>query len=209
MDVSYQWGCENNNIKCPVNSPPRTCIHHFHPSVVTCDDNGKHTLMVGAAPTMCSCKFAMENDAYKEEKSLCRTVGSMEDTQHTHEHQLNKNKKAHVVNAALVTVAPARDQRNNKRRYEILQSEEAKKLTYMQENVMLNVHVLHETFPKVSLAWNLLYFDNFIKLRRELKSENNVRSANQEITIYEDLDAKSCNINVSTPNEIIEENIPN
>ena len=45
--------CENDNVRS--NSPVRACAHHFDPSVVTCDDDGKHTLMVGAAPAMHLC----------------------------------------------------------------------------------------------------------------------------------------------------------
>ena len=68
---------------------------------------------------------------------------------------------------------------------------------------------MYETFPKASSAWEHVKFKNNIKLRREFKTENNEHSAFQEMSIYENINTKLHNINVSTPFEIIEENIAN
>ena len=74
---------------------------------------------------------------------------------------------------------------------------------------MLNLNSLHETFPKVSSAWEHMKFKNNIKLRRELKTEHNECSAFQETSVYKNVDAKFHDINISTPFEFVEENIPN
>ena len=47
----------------------RVCIYHFYPSVINANSN-EYTLKIGAAPVMCLTKFSLENDIYKEEKTL-------------------------------------------------------------------------------------------------------------------------------------------
>ena len=84
-------GLGNNFIDCANDKNVRICILHFHPSVHTCDDNGKHTLKIGSAPTMCLSKFSMENDAHKEDEHMRRIVGSTEDINYVHEYQMKKN----------------------------------------------------------------------------------------------------------------------
>ena len=86
-------GYGNNFIDCANDKNVRICIHHFHPSAHTCDDNGKHTLRIGAAPTMHLSKFSMENDVCKEDENMNRIVGSTEDINYVNEHLMKKNRR--------------------------------------------------------------------------------------------------------------------
>ena len=113
---------------CSDSKNMRTCTCHFHPSVVFQNSDGKHELKTGASPTMCLTKFSMENDNSKEEKSLPRIVGNIEDLQHTHNHE-NKNKDETLKIAMEATIVThTRDSRIKKRRCDMLQFEEAKKV---------------------------------------------------------------------------------
>ena len=88
--LAVNRGYGNNVTHCANDKNVRICIHHFHPSVYTCNDNGKYTLKIGAAPTMYLNKFGMDNDAYKEDKNKPRIVGSPEDINYVHEHLMKK-----------------------------------------------------------------------------------------------------------------------
>ena len=44
----------------------RICIHYFHPSITTIDENGKHRLKTGAAPTICLSLFSVQNENTKK-----------------------------------------------------------------------------------------------------------------------------------------------
>ena len=123
-------GRTNNFIEGSNDKNVRTRIYHFHPSTCTRDNNGKHTLKIGVAPTAYLRKISMVNDAHKEDERTYRIVGSAEDISHTHEHQMKKIE----VNAAPVTVIPTIDQRNNKRRDERFLFEEASKLAYIEKH---------------------------------------------------------------------------
>ena len=103
----------------------RTFIHHFHPSVIQCDDNGEYILKVGASPTLYLKKFAMDNERFKEETYLQRNVGSTEDIQCIHNYEINDNIILSTPKSNIVTLT--RDIRNNKRRHDVLQLEDAEK----------------------------------------------------------------------------------
>ena len=60
----YEGGCSEYSDT----NPNRLCIHHFHPSAIEYDKNGKCRLKTGAAPTLNMTKFSMENENFKEEK---------------------------------------------------------------------------------------------------------------------------------------------
>ena len=87
----------------------RTCIHHFHPSVIVLSSDGKPSLKVGAAPTVNLTKFSMENANFKENKNLSRVVGAKEDLQ-----DVCNDVYSNVSNI----VTPTRQDRSNKRSYE-------------------------------------------------------------------------------------------
>ena len=72
-------GYETGNPRHTDAKNSRVYIHDFRPSVINCDSNDKHTLELGAAPTMHLTKFSFENDNFNEEKTLDRIVGSAED----------------------------------------------------------------------------------------------------------------------------------
>ena len=54
------------------------------------NSNGKRSLKIGVAPTMCLIKISMKNDACKEETVLSRTVGSEEHAQRAYECGIKK-----------------------------------------------------------------------------------------------------------------------
>ena len=92
--LALNRGYKKNGMQCPNNKRIRICMHHFHPSVCTCDDNGKCALKIGANPTMHLSQFSMENDACKEDENMFRIAGSPEDHNCTHEYEIkNKIKK--------------------------------------------------------------------------------------------------------------------
>ena len=64
----------------------------------------------------------MANDNFEEEKTLPRTVGSAEDTQHVCNYENKNNEILNDTMSAIVT--PIRDSRNNRRKFELLQFEE-------------------------------------------------------------------------------------
>ena len=64
-------GYEDNAPKPTENAVCRICTHHFHPSVIQCDDNGSYRLKNGAAPTLNLSKFSMVNECYNE-KSIAK-----------------------------------------------------------------------------------------------------------------------------------------
>ena len=80
--LAVNRGCGKNVMQWPNDKRIRICMHHFHPSVHTCDDNGKHTLKIGANPTMHVSRFSMENEACKEDQNACRIAGSPKDHDH-------------------------------------------------------------------------------------------------------------------------------
>ena len=91
--LAINQGYEGNAPEPPENSDCRICIYHFHSSVINCDDNGIYSLKNGAAPTLNLSKFSMENESYKEEKSLSRIVESLEDLQYVYEYEIEKEEK--------------------------------------------------------------------------------------------------------------------
>ena len=54
-------GCANGSAGCSDNTRHRTCLNHFHPSVIMCDSNDQHRLKIGAAPAMCLSQYIVEN----------------------------------------------------------------------------------------------------------------------------------------------------
>ena len=87
--------------------------------------------------------------------------------------------------------------------------EESSKLACKENNTILNLENLHETFPKLNSTWEIIKLEFNVKSRRQLKSENNECSAFQEMSIYKNADTKLYDINVSTPVEVIAENVEN
>ena len=118
-------GCEGGAPKTSENHEHRTCVCLFYPSVMQCDNNGKHSLKNGASPTLNLSKFSIENETFNEEKSLPRILGSAECSQHVHEHE-NKDENLKTTTKETI-VSPTRDIRTNKCRRDSLQDEEAKK----------------------------------------------------------------------------------
>ena len=124
---------------------------------------------------------------------------------YNYEMQFKQPKKENF--ASIVT--PTREDRYNKRRYESAQSEKAKKTVYTQSNIIVNLCHLNDTFPTISSAWEKLYTEKFIKLRRYLTTVNKINSALQEIIIYEDTNTKLYSMCLSAPKVILVETLPN
>ena len=99
-------------------------MHHFDPSVIMCDSGDRCQLKIGAAPTMNLNQCAIDNESYKENKNLHRFLGFQEDLQCVCNHDMKTQDDNDADVAA--TVTPARESRNNKRRCEHIQAEEAK-----------------------------------------------------------------------------------
>ena len=119
-------GYENGNyLGCADIRNIRICIHHFHSSVINVTSN-ECTLKIGAAPTMCLTQFSLENDICKEEKTLQRIVGSADDMERIHNYEM-RSKPAEIETLPCI-VTPTREDRHKKRRYELAQTEKAKKL---------------------------------------------------------------------------------
>ena len=57
--LAVNRGYQDQHFKEADNGNVRICIHHFHPSVITMDENGKHRLKPGAAPTLYLTPFSM------------------------------------------------------------------------------------------------------------------------------------------------------
>ena len=175
-------GYENGNyLGCADIKNIRICIHHFHPSVINVSSN-EYTLKIGAAPTMCLTQFSLENDICKEEKTLQRIVGSADDMERIYNYEM-RSKPAEIETFPCI-VTPTREDRHNKRRYEFAQTEIKNCLT--QSNVIVNLCHLNETFPNIISVWEKLYFEKFIKLRRNLTTASKMHSAMQEVIIFED-----------------------
>ena len=57
----------------------RICMHHFHPSTMDINENGKIVLKIGACPTMHLTYQALTSNTLKENKSLPRFVLTVEE----------------------------------------------------------------------------------------------------------------------------------
>ena len=95
----------------------------------------------------------MENERFKEKMGLSQTVGSVEETQLIYDHNMKNNNFTSVLDSPSSTneatvVTPTRDSRNKRRRHELLQVEEAKKLKHIKENTRLDLKTLWNTFQK-------------------------------------------------------------
>jgi len=77
----------------------------------------------------------------------------------------------------------------------------------LNNDTIYNIQDLHANFPKISPQWNIIFASSYIKLRRILVTENNFYSASQEVLIYQNKLNNLYNLNVSTPNEIIVDEI--
>ena len=77
---------------------------------------------------MCLTKFSMKNDDSKEIKSLPRIVGNTEDLLHIHNHENNNEDATLEIPQEATIVTPTRDSRVKKRRHEMVQFEEGKRL---------------------------------------------------------------------------------
>ena len=60
--LAVNRGCPDQHCKEADDGNARACIDHFHPSVITMDENGKHRLKTGAAPTLCLTPFSIQNE---------------------------------------------------------------------------------------------------------------------------------------------------
>ena len=58
---SIKHGDENGSAGNSDNARHKTCLHYFHPRVITCDSNDRHRLKMGVAPAMCLSQHAVEN----------------------------------------------------------------------------------------------------------------------------------------------------
>ena len=85
---SINHGCANGCVECSYNAIFRTWLHHFHPSIITCDSKDRHRLKIGAVPAMCLSKCAAENELHKENINLPRFVFLPEDLQHVHNYEM-------------------------------------------------------------------------------------------------------------------------
>ena len=65
----------------------RTCLNHFHPSVLIKSDGNKCGLKTGAVPTMHLTKSSCVNEEFDETKSLPRFVASQEDIDFVDSHE--------------------------------------------------------------------------------------------------------------------------
>ena len=71
-------------------------------------------------------QFSLENDIFKEEETLQRIVGSADDMERIYNYEM-RSKPAEIETLPCI-VTPTREDRHNKRRYELAQTEKAKKL---------------------------------------------------------------------------------
>ena len=101
---------------------------------------------------------------------MVRIVGSAKDRENIYNFEMQCQVINNEKSSSIVT--PKRDDRLNKRRCESVQAENTKKMSYIQSNTIVNLSPSHESFPNVSSDWEMLYFGNFIKLKRSLNSEN-------------------------------------
>ena len=69
-------------------------------------------------------QFSIENESYIEESSLSRILCSPSDLQYVHNYEMNNDTSKNTIIPSIIT--PARESRDKKRNYEILQDEEAK-----------------------------------------------------------------------------------
>ena len=91
MDVSNKSGILNGYVGDSGNKSIRACVNHFHPSVVDCNSNGKHTFKIGVSPTVCSSKFLILNNGMEENRTISRLVGRVEHMQHVFENGMKHN----------------------------------------------------------------------------------------------------------------------
>ena len=136
-------GCANGSVGCSDNARCRMCLHHFYPSVITCDSNDLRQLNIGAAPTVCLSQHAVENELHKENVNLPRIVVSPEDLQHVQKYEM---KIANENNADVVaTVTLTRESRNKKRSYQKTQAEETKEMAYVKQNAIVNLNLFRKS----------------------------------------------------------------
>ena len=148
-------GCKEGECQLLDTYNTRICLHHFYPSVINEEENGKYVLKTGAAPTMYLTKFSMENDNYKENKNLQRIVGTPEDLQCVYDfnskHSSNEScKKSSSISLNATIVTPTRESRTNKHRYEKVQLENKENAKKLNNDTICNIQDLHANFPKIS-----------------------------------------------------------
>jgi len=184
---------DNNNI--------RICVKHFHSSVLNIDSNGKHTLKIGACPTLFLTKFSQSNEKFNENKNLCRLAGSSEDHQLIYNHQNDESEQKFGKN--LQSTENSRLNRSKKRQYQNDKAEQINKKIYAENNKIKSIDHLYQNFPPVCKLWDVIFTKNCIKLRRILKTDDNFYSAFQEIMICENDDNKTYLFMSSTPKCIV------
>ena len=84
-----------------------------------------------------------------------------------------------------------------------------KEISYVGQNTIANLKLLHESFPKVTSSWDFQFLNNVVVLRRKLMTSDKPHAAFQVITICEDENTKLYNDVTSNPEEMIVENIKN
>ena len=82
-------------------------------------------------------------------------------------------------------------------------------MAHIEDDAIINLNSLHETFPKVSLAQEIDHLSNLIMLRRKMMTTNKFHAAFQGLTICENTDTKLCETHSSTLDAIIEDYIKN
>ena len=117
----YEDGCvhilDSKNIQ--------VCIHHFHPSIIECNSDGKYSPKLGASPTIYLTTFAMDNEQFKEDSRYNRITGYAEDIKHVSSCEIQNNNNLH--DKILVLGTTERDIHNNKHHFEIIKAKESKK----------------------------------------------------------------------------------
>ena len=103
-------GYPNGSAEYSNNARHRTCLHHFHPSVITLDSKDRNRLKIRLDPTMCLSWHAVENNLHKENINLPIIMNLLEDLQHTHnfEIKIEKENNTHFV----ATITPTIDSQN-------------------------------------------------------------------------------------------------
>ena len=102
---------------------------------------------------------------------------------------------------------PLQDNCEENRSCENLQAKEHQKIACIEDNTIMNLKSLHESFPKVNSAWEINHLSNLIMLRIKLITSTKSHTAFQELSIWEDAETKMCNVHLSTLDAIIKDDI--
>ena len=82
-----------------------------------------------------------------------------------------------------------------------------KEIAYVEQNAIVNLKLLHDSFPKVNSSWDVQFLNNVIVLRRKLMTPDKSHTSFQVLTICEDKSTKIYNAIMSNPEETLAEYI--